>query len=655
MSDAIPRSAALREAADDSLDDAAPAKPPAISFDAMALSQPVRRALDELGFTQPTAVQHAAFEPAAAGLDLIVQSRTGTGKTLAFGLPLVDRLVREEDGLSALILAPTRELALQSQRVIEQISKYKHLRTVAIYGGAPMERQVQQLKQGVEIVSGTPGRVLDHIRRGTLDPSGISVLVLDEADEMFSMGFAKELNAIMDALPTNRQFLCFSATIDDHVQRMAERRMHQPQFITLSSDQVGAAEISHYFYMVLGDKLNALVRVLEVEDPESAIIFCNTKSETETVARHLCSFGFNADWLNGDLPQRDREQIMKATREGKLRYMVATDVAARGIDISHLTHVINFGFPESAEQYVHRTGRTGRAGRTGTAVSVIGPGNLGALYYLRLTFKIFPIERSLPSETELKTRRETDRLSLLLQAFQGSTLSEHHELVRRLKTHPQADRVLAGMVGSFFASLDGDVDESAAAARRERGVVARAPVNADNTETEEASELASTPNGQGPSKRRKRRRSRSRDEQLSADEADEAPALPARFEPEESENEARPAAPARFVADARPVPLGTLESGADLQPEDVPEARPELPDMTTLYLNVGKRDGLEGQDVSALLSSAAQLESDDIGRIRIKERHTFVGVPSERAEFVISALSGLTIKNRALHVERART
>src|SRR5688500_10280128 len=191
------------------------------TFDSIGLSEPVRRAIDELGFTQPPSVQSAAIQPACACHDLLVQSRTGTGKTLAFGLRLLDRLVEEDACLSALILAPTRELALQSQRVIEQVSKYKHLRTVAIYGGAPMERQVQQLKQGAEIVSGTPGRVLDHIRRGTLDPSGISVLVLDEADEMFSMGFAKELNAIMDALPTRRQFLCFSATIDNNVQRIA--------------------------------------------------------------------------------------------------------------------------------------------------------------------------------------------------------------------------------------------------------------------------------------------------------------------------------------------------------------------------------------------------------------------------------------------------
>src|SRR5690606_8737440 len=223
------------------MSDATEAPESAPTFDALPLSAAVRRALDELGFTHPTPVQRAAYEPAVSGADLIVQSRTGTGKTLGFGLPIVDRLVEEGLGVQALILAPTRELALQSQRALEQIGKYKELRTAAVYGGAPMERQIVQLKQGVEIVSGTPGRVLDHLRRGTLDAGGIRVLVLDEADEMFSMGFAKELNAIMDALPDDRQFLCFSATIDDNVQRMAERRMRDPQFITLSSDQVGAS------------------------------------------------------------------------------------------------------------------------------------------------------------------------------------------------------------------------------------------------------------------------------------------------------------------------------------------------------------------------------------------------------------------------------
>jgi ATP-dependent RNA helicase DeaD len=601
------------------------------TFDAINLSADVRRAVDDLGFVHPTPVQVAAFEPALSGVDLIVQARTGTGKTLAFGLPLVDRIVSEGHGLQALILAPTRELALQSQRALEQIGKYKRLRTTAVYGGAPMERQIQELRQGSEIVSGTPGRVLDHIKRGTLDPSGIRVLVLDEADEMFSMGFAKELNAIMDALPNNRQFLCFSATMDGAVQRMAERRMHEPEFISLSSDQVGASEVSHHFYMVLGDKLSALVRVLEVEDPESAIIFCNTKAETETVARQLCAQGFNADWLNGDLPQRDREKIMQATREGKLRYMVCTDVAARGIDISHLTHVINYGFPESAEQYVHRTGRTGRAGRTGTAISVLGPSNLGALYTLRLTYKIFPIERSLPSLTELKTRRESDRLALLEGAFRATPIDEQRDVVRRLLTHPDAERMIAGLVHSFFTGVvAGDVDDVAAAARREKPgpvVASPPPVASEPAADDDAQEGDSDSESSAfaGKKKRKRRRGARPDAAPASDEAE--PAVVSAAEPAE------------------------IDKGGDGDAEPPPA----LEDMTTLYFNVGRRDGVEPSELGSLLVESCGLLVDDIGRVRVRERHTFVAVPTERVEFVISALQGHTIKNRQLQVERART
>ncbi len=583
------------------------------TFDALPLSAPVRRALAELGFTHPTPVQLAAFEPSAKGHDMIVQSRTGTGKTLGFGLPLVDRIVQEGQGLQALILAPTRELALQSQRAIDGIGKYTHLQTVAVYGGAPMERQVSALRQGAEIVSGTPGRVLDHIKRGTLDPSTIKVLVLDEADEMFSMGFARELNAIMDALPSQLQYLCFSATIDNNVQRIAERRMHEPQFVALSSDQVGASEISHFYYLVLGDKIAELVRILEVENPESAIIFCNMKSETESVSRALTAAGFDADWLNGDLPQRDREKIMQATREGRLRFMVATDVAARGIDISHLTHVINFGFPESAEQYVHRTGRTGRAGRTGTAISVVGPANLGAFYLLRLTYKIFPIERSLPSQVEIDTRQETDQLDLLTGAFKATPIGEERDLVRRLLTHPDAERVLTGLVRAFL---------SVPVLPPERTLPPRfvEPYEAEPVEEAEAVDV-----GDATDKRRKRRKRTRGGEPV--------------------------AEPAQRVEEL----VGPVDAIDAREPsvEDL-VVSPDLENMTTLYLNVGRRDGLEPGDVSSLLNTSCGLEGDDIGRVRVRERHTFVGVPSERVDGVIAALAGQNLRNRELQVERAR-
>ncbi len=381
------------------------------TFDAIPLAPEVRRAIDEMGFVTPTPVQIAAFGPAAEGKDLVVQARTGTGKTAAFGLPLVDKRVRPDGGAQVLILAPTRELALQSSREIERLGVHRAIKAVAVYGGAPMEKQVRELEEGAQIVSGTPGRVLDHLRRGTIDGNALRILVLDEADEMLSMGFAEELNAIVEFLPKQRQTMLFSATIEESVQRLAARLLKDPVHLSLSSDQVGAQTISHFVYLVSGlGKTRDLVRIIEVENPESAIIFCNTKAVTEQVAAELAAAGFSADWLNGDLPQSQREAVLGSTRDGKLRFLVATDVAARGIDISHLTHVINYDFPQELEGYVHRTGRTGRAGRTGTAVSLIAGADLGSLYYLRLQYKIFPIERSLPSAGDLRTRQELDRV-----------------------------------------------------------------------------------------------------------------------------------------------------------------------------------------------------------------------------------------------------
>src|SRR5690606_25224364 len=237
--------------------------------------------------------------------------------------------------------------------------------------------------------------------------------ILDECDEMLSMGFLPQINDIWKCLPSGHQTLLFSATVPKDVSRIAETRLKDPQFVTLSGDHIGALSIQHFVYISHGNKLNELLQVIEVENPESAIIFCNTRDETKRVAKALQDRGFLTEWLNADLGQNDRERVMTMTQEGKLRFLVCTDVAARGIDISHLTHVINFDFPDSSEQYVHRTGRTGRAGRMGTAVSLVSPTAIGDLYYLRLKYKIHPLERQLPTQQELQTREETDVVASL--------------------------------------------------------------------------------------------------------------------------------------------------------------------------------------------------------------------------------------------------
>src|SRR5262252_4916270 len=255
------------------------------TFDVLKLSSEVRRAVDELGYVHPTPVQRAVFEPVSRGTDLVVQARTGTGKTAAYGLPMVDAIVRRSAAVvQVLVLCPTRELALQVAREIEALAKYRGTKIAAVYGGAPMGAQVQKINDGAQIVAGTPGRVLDHLRRGTLDPKGIRAVVLDESDEMLSMGFLPQIDEILSFLPQSRQSLLFSATLPPEIQRLAETRLRNPEFITLSGDHVGALEISHFVYISRADKTSDLLQLLEVENPESAIVFCNTKESTKRVA-----------------------------------------------------------------------------------------------------------------------------------------------------------------------------------------------------------------------------------------------------------------------------------------------------------------------------------------------------------------------------------
>jgi ATP-dependent RNA helicase DeaD len=590
-----------------------------LTFDALSLSEEVRTALDEIGYVNPTPVQLAIYDLAVEGRDIIVQARTGTGKTAAFAIPLVDRILSSEPGVKALVLAPTRELALQSAREIARIGKHKGIRAAAVYGGAPMGRQIEELAAGAQIVSGTPGRVLDHLRRGTLDPSRLKVLVLDEMDEMLSMGFARELNAILELIPdrSRRQTMCFSATVDNDVRRHAERYMRDPQMVSLSSDAVGAEAVSHAVYMISGrDRVGDLIKILEVEDPESAIVFCNLRSETEQVASQLKQAGFNADWLNGDLPQRDREKVMSRTREGKLRYLIATDVAARGIDISHLTHVINYSFPESPAAYVHRTGRTGRAGRTGAAISLVSPVELGRLYYLRLEYKIFPLERSLPSQGDLVTRQEADRVALLSEAFIAPLQAADLALTRRLLTHPEAERIVGGLLRTFFGSKGEGVDDEAAAARRARG-----PAKLEPRAQDAAPERARSASTRAPERAR---------------------SISTRAAEREIERES----PEDEQADDEAASDAAAESPEGGRLDDQPSA--------VLYLGVGRRDGVRVSEIARLLREEGKLRRAEVGRIRVRDRHTFVEVPDDKLDGVAEKLRGQSLRDRALSPERAK-
>ncbi|MBL4632227.1 MAG: DEAD/DEAH box helicase, partial [Kofleriaceae bacterium] len=433
--------------------DALPALPE--NFDECDLAPPLRKALADMGYDRPMPVQQAVFQTLTAGKDLMVQSKTGSGKTAAFGIPISQLLSHEKKGVQALILAPTRELAMQVAKEIAKLVVHMDVSVVPIYGGTAINPQIEQLEAGAQIVAGTPGRVLDHIRRGTLKTSNIKMLTLDECDEMLSMGFQEEIENIIKTLPSKdkRQTLLFSATIPKEIERIGRRHMNEPVMISLSSDRVGADLIDHYYYVVSGmARTRDLLKIMKTEQPQSAIIFCNTREETNTVARSMRAAGYDAEALSSDLSQADRERVMGRMRDKNLQYLVATDIAARGIDISELSHVINYTFPNSPEIYVHRTGRTGRAGKQGTALSIVGPTEIGSFYYLKLIYKIDPKERDLPGTDELATIQEGERYQQVIDKVPAKARGEYLKIARRLWQSSEGERVVAVLLQELLST-----------------------------------------------------------------------------------------------------------------------------------------------------------------------------------------------------------
>jgi ATP-dependent RNA helicase DeaD len=434
-----------------------PPKEKGPSFAELGLRPEVLRAIEEMGFTEPMMVQTKTLPLIMEGRDLMVQSRTGSGKTAAFGIPFANGIARsDEKYVQALVLLPTRELALQVAAELARIAAHSGLVVVPVYGGAPMGRQVEMLSAGGQIVCGTPGRVLDHLRRGTLKLDRVKCAVLDECDEMLSMGFQEDIEAILERTPETRQTLLFSATVPEGIQRLSRRFLRNPEFLKLSADFIGVHEIKHLYYAIPGvNRESELLRILTFEDPKSAIIFCNTREETGRIAEFLRTKGHDAEAISSDLSQSDRERVMARMRAGGIKFLVATDVAARGIDIENLSYVFNYTFPEAPEIYIHRTGRTGRAGKQGTAVSLIGPTEVGSFYYLKLLYKIRPEERALPSEVEIRSRREGERVLALRAALAADPGAEWKGLARRIMSAIDGERMVAALLARSFAQEEG--------------------------------------------------------------------------------------------------------------------------------------------------------------------------------------------------------
>ncbi|MEW5829755.1 MAG: DEAD/DEAH box helicase [Chloroflexota bacterium] len=381
------------------------------------LPDPLRQAAARAGWTSLMPVQARVLPYLLAGRNVMAQARTGSGKTGAFLLPMLIRLDPRRNQTQALILVPTRELARQVVTEAETLCAGTGLRTVAVYGGVGYKSQIEGLKSGAQIVVGTPGRVLDHLLKRNFSLDHLSTLIFDEADRMLSMGFYPDMREIQRYLPKRELHTgMFSATFPSAVMRVARAFIREPEFISLSSDHVHVTETEHSFYIVPGmDKERSLIRIIEVENPESAIIFCNTKMRVHLVTVILQRYGYDADELSADLPQNAREQVLKRLREGKLRFLVATDVAARGLDIPELSHVIQYEPPEDVESYIHRAGRTGRAGASGTAMSLVSLAEKHLIDRIAKAYKIDMQQSELPTEEDVEAL-VAERLTALLES-----------------------------------------------------------------------------------------------------------------------------------------------------------------------------------------------------------------------------------------------
>ncbi|HEY0783521.1 MAG TPA: DEAD/DEAH box helicase, partial [Thermoanaerobaculia bacterium] len=406
-------------------------------FAALGVAEPVLRALAELGYEAPTPIQERTIPPLLAGRDLIGQAQTGTGKTAAFAIPLLQALAPQSLAVQALVLTPTRELAIQ---VAEAIHAYaKHLGRISVlpvYGGQPIGLQLKRLARGVQVVVGTPGRVLDHLRRGTLSFAALSVAVLDEADEMLRMGFLEDVEAILAQAPdaaAGRQTALFSATLPPEVRRIAKRHLHDPVSIEVAHRTLTVpTTLQRYLNVSEKQKLDALTRLLETETSEAVLIFTRTKTGAAELAEKLVARGYAAEAMHGDMGQAQRETVLRRLRAGQVEIVVATDVAARGLDVEHLSHVVNYDVPNDAEAYVHRIGRTGRAGRSGIAILFVTPRERRMMQEIERYTGQRLTAMKMPTEADVAARRSAVFKESLRKTLREGDLDLYVALVEEL-------------------------------------------------------------------------------------------------------------------------------------------------------------------------------------------------------------------------------
>ena len=592
------------------------------TFRDLGLDERLLQALADVGYETPSPIQQACIPPLLAGRDLLGEAQTGTGKTAAFALPLLQRLDLDKLAPQILVLTPTRELAIQVAEAFQRYAKHMGgLHVLPVYGGQGMDQQLRQLRRGVHVIVGTPGRVMDHLERGTLKLDGLRALVLDEADEMLRMGFIDAVEWILEHTPPERQTALFSATMAEPIRRVARTHMREPQEVHIKASTRTVATIHQLFWQVSGtNKLDALTRILEAgDDIDATLVFVRTKTATAELAERLEARGHAAAALNGDMSQQLRERVIEQLKSGALDIVVATDVAARGIDVSRISHVINYDIPYDTESYVHRVGRTGRAGRAGTAILFVAPREIRMLRTIeRVTRQ--PIEPlRLPSREAVADKRIARFRKVVGEVMAEENLDFFTEVVTQLQTEHDGDiaRVAAALM--FLAQEGKPLRPEGADWRTEAPVMQPEQGRRDPA----------------PPRR---------------DERSERPARPG-FREEHTERAPR--------GDFRPdrAERAPHEDREDRAPRDrkktVAPLEFEGGDTAVYRLAVGHQHGATPREIVGAIANEAGIGSRYIGRIDIREDHTLIDLPAELPNDVLGVLRKTRVRQTPLSIRIA--
>jgi ATP-dependent RNA helicase DeaD len=414
------------------------------TFSSLGISEPILKALDKMGFEEATPIQAETIPSALEGKDVLGQAQTGTGKTAAFGIPMISKIDRSKRQIQGLVIAPTRELAIQVGEELHRLGQFKGIKTLPVYGGQHMERQIRALREGPHIVVATPGRLLDHIRRKTINFNGVHTAVLDEADEMLNMGFIDDIREILSSIPEERQTLLFSATMPKEIRDIGTKLMKDPTEVKVKSKEMTVTNIDQsYIEVQERQKFDTLSNLLDIDEPKLAIIFGRTKKRVDEVTEGLQARGFRAEGIHGDLTQGKRMSVLNKFKNGRVEVLVATDVAARGLDISGVTHVYNFDIPQDPESYVHRIGRTGRAGKGGQAVSFITPREVPHLHLIEKTTKSKIARKTAPTNDEAAQGQQQIAIEKMMRTIESKDLQAYNEKADELINQFDAQTVVA--------------------------------------------------------------------------------------------------------------------------------------------------------------------------------------------------------------------